>query len=155
MKQNTCIQNYKGNKTDERNKDENKEEDRRAQDIMLQNIEEGFTSEQYDTSNLENGEDDVFEDEKMTVTLTTTQNQKSNSNNNMTIIDLGECEDLLRKEYNISDDELLYMKKIDVIQEGMKIPKVEYDVYSKLKGNIFVKLNLTVCQNSKISLSIK
>ena len=46
------------------------------------------------------------------------------------------------------------MKKIDVIQEGMKIPKVEYDVYSKLNGNILVKLNLTVCQNSKISLSV-
>ena len=103
---------------------------------------------------MENGEDDVFEDEKMTVTLTTTQNQKNNTNNNITIIDLGECEDLLRKEYNISDDELLYMKKIDVIQEGMKIPKVEYDVYSKLNGNILVKLNLTVCQNSKISLSV-
>ena len=121
---------------------------------MLQNIEEGFTSEDYDTSNLENGEDDVFEDEKMTVTLTTTQNQKNNTNNNMTIIDLGECEGLLRKEYNISDNELLYMKKIDVIQEGMKIPKVEYDVYSKLNGNKLIKLNLTVCENSKISLSV-
>ena len=46
------------------------------------------------------------------------------------------------------------MKKIDVIQEGMKIPKVEYDVYSKLNGNKLIKLNLTVCENSKISLSV-
>jgi len=92
---------------------------------MLQNIETGFTSEDYDTSSLENGEDDVFEEEKMTVTLTTTQNQKDNTNKNITVIDLGECEDLLRNEYNIPDDELIYMKKIDVIQEGMKIPKVE------------------------------
>ena len=46
------------------------------------------------------------------------------------------------------------MKKIDVIQEGMKIPRVEYDVYSKLSGNKLVKLNLTVCENSKISLSV-
>jgi hypothetical protein len=76
---------------------------------MLQNIEVGFTSEDYDTSNLENGEDDIFEDEKLTVTLTTTNNQKNNTNNNMTIIDLGECEDLLRLEYNISDDKLLYI----------------------------------------------
>ena len=154
MKQNTCIQNYKANKTKENNQEENKEEDTKAQDILLQNIETGFTSEDYNTSNLEKGEDDIFEDEKMTVTLTTTQNQKNNTNNNMTIIDLGECEDLLRKEYNISDNEILYMKKIDVIQEGMKIPKVEYDVYSKLNGKNLIKLNLTVCENSKISLSI-
>ena len=46
------------------------------------------------------------------------------------------------------------MRKIDVLQEGMKIPKVEYDVYAKLNGNNLVKLNLTVCQNTKISLSI-
>ena len=89
----------------------------------------------------------------MTVTLTTTENQKNNSNNNITIIDLGECEDLLRKEYSIPDNEILYMKKIDVIQEGMKIPKIEYDVYYK-SGNILQKLNLSICEKTKISLSI-
>jgi len=43
---------------------------------MLQNIEEGFTSEDYDTSNLDKGKDEIIEAEKMTVTFTTTQNQK-------------------------------------------------------------------------------
>jgi hypothetical protein len=71
---------------------------------MLQNIEVGFTSEDYDSSNFENGEDDIFEDEKLTVTLTTTKNQKNNTNNNITIIDLGECGGLFRKEYNISEN---------------------------------------------------
>ena len=160
LKQNICIQNYKNGKIKEesvsdgeKNKEKN-EEDTKAQDIMLKNIEIGFVSEDYDTSTLEKGEDDVFEDEKMIITLTTTQNQKNNTNNNMTTIDLGECEYLLRKEYNISENELLNMKKIDVIQDGMKIPKVEYDVYSKLTGNNLIKLNLTVCHNSKISISI-
>ena len=45
------------------------------------------------------------------------------------------------------------MKKIDVIQEGMKIPKIEYDVYYK-SGNILEKLNLSICEKTKISLSI-
>ena len=36
----------------------------------------------------------------------------------------------------------------------MKIPKVEYDVYCKLFGTNLIKLNLTVCENSKISLLI-
>ena len=89
----------------------------------------------------------------MHITLTNTQNQKNNTNINMTNIDLGECEVLLRKVYNLSDKEPIYMKKIDVFQEGMKIPKVEYDVYYK-PGNSLVKMNLTVCENSKVSISI-
>ena len=47
---------------------------------MLQNFEIGFISENYNTSTLENGEDEVFEDEKMIITLTTTQNQRHNAN---------------------------------------------------------------------------
>ena len=46
------------------------------------------------------------------------------------------------------------MKKIDVKQEGMKIPKIEYSVYCKLSGEKLIKLNLTVCEKSKISLSL-
>ena len=90
----------------------------------------------------------------MTVTFTTTQNQIINLNNNMTSIDLGECEILLRNYYNLTNNETIYMKKIDRIQEGMKIPKIEYDIYCKLNHTNLIKLNLSVCQNTKISLSI-
>ena len=72
----------------------------------------------------------------------------------MTKIDLGECETLLRYEYNISINETLYIKKIDVIQEGMKTYKVDYAIYSKLFGTNLIKLNLTVCEKSKIIISI-
>ena len=34
----------------------------------------------------------------------------------------------------------------------MKIPKIEYEVYSKLSGNNLVKLNISVCQDIKINL---
>jgi hypothetical protein len=36
----------------------------------------------------------------------------------------------------------------------MKTLKVEYDVYAKLFGKNLIKLNLTACENSKISISI-
>ena len=49
------------------------------------------------------------------ITLTTSSNQKNNINNTqISTIDLAECEILLRKYYNISDNETLYMKKIDI-----------------------------------------
>ena len=149
------------NTDEENNNKDNKdlEEEKRAQEIkaqdkILESIEKGFTSENYDTSDLEKGNDAVIEDKKMTITLSTTDNQKNNINDNSTKVDLGECETLLRKAYHIPEDKKLYMKKIDVIQEGMKIPKVEYDVYCKLNGSNLVKLNLSHCQNIKVDLSV-
>ena len=43
---------------------------------------------------------------------------------------------------------------LEVSQEGMRIPKVEYDIYAKLNGEKLEKLSLNSCQNNKISLSI-
>ena len=103
---------------------------------------------------MDNGIEEVIQTEKMTITLTTTQNQKNSTNNNMTLLHLGECETLLRNHYNISENEIIYIKKLDVKREGMKIPKVEYNIYCKLNGTKLQKLNLSVCEDSKISLSI-
>ena len=131
-----------------------KEEEIKYYDNILKNIENGFTSEKYDTYNIDKGEDEIIKTEKVIITLTTSKNQKNSLNNNNTKIDLGECETLLRNFYNISDNETLYMKKIDIIQEGIKAVKVEYDVYCKLFGTNLIKLNLTICGESKISISI-
>ena len=130
-----------------------KEEEIKYYNYLLKILEKGFT-EIYETTKIDIGQDEIIKTEKMTVTFTTSQNQKSNINKNITSIDLGECENLLRKEYKISNNKKLYIKKIDIVQEGMKIPKVEYDVYCKLFGTNLVKLNLTVCENKKISINI-
>ena len=130
-----------------------KEEEIKYNDNILRNIEIGFTSEDYDTSNLDNGENIIMQADKMIITLSNIKNQNK-TYENMTSINLGECETLLRKYYNISNNEPLYMKKIDIIQEGIKIPKIEYDVYCKLTGKNLIKLNLTACENSKIILNL-
>ena len=130
-----------------------KEEEIEYYDNLINTIERKFI-ENYNTSKLENGMDEYFTTKKMIITLTTLENQKNNINNNMTKLDLGECETLLRKEYNIANSEKLYMKKIDIAQEGMKIPKIEYDIYYKSSGTNLIKLNLTVCEKSKISILI-
>ena len=88
------------------------------------------------------------------ITLTTTKNQKNIINNILTTIYLEECEDELRGHYNISINETLYMKKIDITQEKMRIPKIEYDIYSKLNGSNLIKLNISICKNNNIILSI-
>ena len=123
-------------------------------DKIIESVEDIFTSNYYDTSDLEKGEDQIIEKEKIIITLTTAKNQKNNINNNMTTIDLEECEDSLRQAYNLSRNETLYIKMLEVSQEGMRISKTEYDIYAKLNGENLTKLNLSYCKNSKISLSI-
>ena len=103
---------------------------------------------------MDNGDYQIIKTEKMNITLTTLQNQNIDTNQNMTTIDLGTCENLLRNYYNLSNNETLYMKKYDVFQEGYSFPKVEFDIYSKLSETNLTKLNLTVCKNSKIKISI-
>ena len=70
----------------------------------------------------------------------------------MTTIDLGECETKLKRKYNISSNEILYILKIDLIVEN--IQKVEYEVYYNFTKNNLTKLNLTVCKNIEIAISI-
>ena len=89
-----------------------KEEENEIYNEVINNVETIFTSEDYNTSSLDSGEDEVIQTEKMTITLTTTKNQKGNiTNDNMTLLDLGHCEDELRNYYNISENETIYNQR--------------------------------------------
>ena len=101
------------------------------------------------------GEDIVInEDNNIVFTITTTKKQKMNENKNITTINLGECENRLKDNYKIQKDNPLYIIKIDIKEEGMKIPKVEYEIYYPLYGNIYEKLDLSLCEDIKILISI-
>ena len=70
-------------------------------------------------------------------------------------MDLGECEYLLKKDYNISINDSLYILQIISEEEGMRIPKIEYEVYYPLySSNNLTKLNLSSCKDTKIEISI-
>ena len=78
----------------------------------------------------------------------------SNNNNkykNITIIELGDCENILKNYYNISINEPLIIFKVDIYEEYSRIPIVEYEVYDLRNKS---KLNLDLCQNTKIDLLI-
>ena len=46
------------------------------------------------------------------------------------------------------------MLKIEKNLPGMKIPKIEYEIYYPLNGHDLIKLNLTVCKDNKIDIFI-
>ena len=144
-------------KKNDTKKEMSEQEEINCYNKILKKVESIFTDINFDTSEIDGGDDRIIKTEKLIIALTTTNNQKNKTNNidnNMTLIDLGDCEKDLRDYYNISDDKKLYMKKIDIIQEGMKISKIEYDVYCKLNNTNLIKLNISVYKNSQVSFSI-
>ena len=69
---------------------------------------------------------------------------------NSSFIELGNCEDLLKSEYNINSTEELIIFKIENFFEGFNILIIEYEIYS---GN-GTKLNLDICKNNSVKYFI-
>ena len=121
------------------------------QDNILEKIKEIF-SNKFDTNIIDDGEDLILSFLPVNYTVTTTSNQKNNENNNKTIINLGECESKLKEKYNISKNESLYILKVDILINN--IHKIEYNVYYSFNTNNLTQLNLSLCKDIKINISI-
>ena len=75
----------------------------------------------------------------------------------MITINLDKCETILKTEDNTSINDYLYILQIIPQIEGMKIPKIDYEIYYPFYNNSsynLTKLNLTLCQGKKIEISI-
>ena len=137
-----CDLKYKYNLTNE-NEELSEEEEIEFKDKILENIERVIISNDYNTYNIDNKEDEIIKYKNMQIEITTIENQKNNIQNkikNRTFIDLGNNEILLRNYYNLSNETKIYLKKIDVFEKGMKIPKIEFDIFYKLDKENLVKL---------------
>ena len=136
-----CIINNKNNKT--------------AQDNIIQSIKTDLTNGNLKSilSNVINGSktDFVLEDTDAIYQLTSSDNQKNNDYQNVSSILLGDCEDKLKETYDISEDEPLLIFKIDVLEKGLNIPIIEYEIYHPLT---LEKLELDCCNDTKIGISI-
>ena len=84
----------------------------------------------------------LIEDDNIKYEIITTNNDY-NENKNISIVKLGECENKLKKYYKI-DELIIY--KIDVNEEGLLIPIVEYEIYDIFKN----QLDLNICKDIKI-----
>ena len=111
---------------------------------------------EFNFSDIENGNNKEIREENILIELTSTKNEKDNeiNNKNKVTIDIGQCENILKDIYNISYNDSLYIIKLIAEEEGMKIPKVEYGVYYLLHNQSLSKLNLDSCLNTKIDISI-
>ena len=120
----------------------------------IQNILDSFFKE-LDLADINNGFDKKIDRDNLKIIFTTTENQKNNEDEKNITINFGQCENILRNEYNISSNDSLYILLFIYEEEGMKIPKVEYELYYPLYSfNNLTKLNLSLCEDRKIEISI-
>ena len=90
------------------------------------------------------------------ILLTSTHNQKYSEGEKNITLDLCNCESILKDNCNISENDSLYILQIIYEEEGMKIPKLEYEIYYPLyNSNNLTKLNLSLCKGTKVEISIK
>ena len=123
---------------------------------MVENIREEIVND-LDTSGIDNGKDIIINEKDITITLTKNDNQKNemNSKTNNTSINLGNCEQKLKNHYNIPENESLYILKMDIKQEGYKIPKIQYEVYYPLNHDSkLCLLDLSVCKDVNIDIHL-
>ena len=64
-----------------------------------------------------------------TYQITTTDNQKNNKYEDVSVINLGECENILKTKNHIDPSKSLIIFKIDYYVPGISIPVIGYEVY--------------------------
>ena len=110
----------------------------------------------FDETEIYKGHDLEINGKELFAEITTPMNQKLNEKNNInkTTINLGKCETLLRKKYNLyNKNDQFYILKIDVNEEGIKIPIIEYEIYYK-NGENLQKLSISECEDFVVEISI-
>ena len=89
--------------------------------------------------------------------LTTVENEIDSLNGNyenkynLSMIDLGECEKLIKKEKNIDEDENLIIFKFEKLTNKASEKNVQYEIYDP---NTLEQLDLSICESTSIDLYI-
>ena len=65
--------------------------------------------EKLNISKIDGGKDEKISDKNISIIITSTKNQKIKENEKVITIDLGKCENILKNEYNISENDSLYI----------------------------------------------
>ena len=96
-------------------------------------------------------EDYTINGKNITYQITTSDNQKNvNYKQNVSVIDLGECEKIIKRNISYEDDPTpLIILKIDIKKEESKTTAVEYEVYNPYTKT---KIDLSICSNVSIAI---
>ena len=97
------------------------------------------------------GENKIIETENVVIQLSTLEDQKNGNNPNVSTIDIGQCENILKTRYNISDEQSLIVLKTDIKNEDLTSTYVQYEIYHPITKE---QLDLTYCKDVTIIVSV-
>ena len=109
--------------------------------------------------NPKDGESKIIKgEENIIFQITNSKNElallQNNSLNNqsISILDLGQCEIILKKEYNIKEEDSLVFIKQENMNCTASEKNIQFDVFEPYN---FTKLNLSICEGITINLYVK
>ena len=102
-------------------------------------------------NNLYKDENRIIITKNVLFQTSTLEQQKLTNNSNISSIDFGECENLLKQKYNISLEDQIKIVKLDIKDEDLSTIYVQYELYDP---NVTQRLNLSVCESTKIFLNV-
>ena len=110
-----------------------------AEEIKSEILNENYTKE-----------NTIIRTKNVVIQLSKLEDQQ-NEEQNISNIDLGECEDKLKKAYNIPKEESLIIYKTDIKKEGYLSTYVAFEVYDPFS---LEKLNVSICNGLDISINV-
>ena len=127
-------------------------------DILINKCQYSITSDQTEyidrilKEKLKTNQSLIITTEKVIFQISTSEEQKSNNNENISSIDLGdECEQRIKVQEDLSENDNLIIYKIDIKSEDLSMTYVQYEVYNPKN---FSKINLSICEDLLINLNI-
>ena len=112
---------------------------------QIEEIKNDLLSNNYTKDNI------IIRTENIILQLSTLEDQKNSDNDDISNIDLGECEERLKKSKNIPDDESLIIYKTDLKIGDFSTTYVAYEIYDPIS---LEKLDLSICNDVDISISV-
>ena len=127
----------------------------KSQELMITNIIEGIQEGVIDNLIEEFiylQKKDILKIENDTLyQITSDFNQKNINDNTKSRIDLGNCKNILREKYNITQDEPLIIFKIEKYLEELIIPIIDFEIFNPTTKE---RLDLDFCKNEIIDIYI-
>jgi hypothetical protein len=105
----------------------------------------------YDTlkENLEDQNFITISKENAVFQMVTVEDQLNNNSQSISSVDLGECEELLREQEGIDDDEQFIIIKMDLKNNSVSATYVQYELYNP---RTLKQVSLDICKNIPIKI---
>ena len=98
-----------------------------------------------------NKEDFIIKEKDILYQITSSEIQNNKEYRNISKIILGQCENILKKEYEIDDNQTLIIFKIDYYKSDSLIPIIGYEIFDQ---ELKQKLDLNYCKNENININL-